>query len=559
MPAVVASTEGRRRKRGRIELRRHEAADGRHAAGDAGLRPAVLRCGLRVGVARHRHVAPGAVLDDAPSRLGPCPQSAASGLESSEDVRHPSSSASGAAAVTRKTDRRMSMTKIAIIGAGLSGRLVALHLCRSAAPVDRITMIDRCSADCMGPAYPDDADNLLLNVPAVRMGAFPEDPEHFLKWARQKRVDAATWDFLPRSLYRKYILELLHEAHARAGAPEFEQVRGEVTDVEVDRAGATVRLDSGKQLAVDKVVLALGNFPPGDPPILNRRALRNPRYLGDPWAAATLNKVTGTETVFLIGTGQTAVDLAVALHKRGHEGRIIAMSRRGTLPLAHRGFESYPSFFAEIKDARRVLDISKVVRAHVKSAQARGMDIRSVIDSLRPDTQALWFALPEDEKRRFVRHLFRDWEIVRSRLPPQTIAVIETMRASGRLEIIAGRIRDLVEKETRLEVYYMPRGEATVKLRLTDLVINCIGPESDYRRIDHVLVRNLMHRGLIRPGPANLGIDCLPNGAILDSAGAPSSVLYTLGSTMKGVLWEVLAVPDIRLQAQRLADLLIHR
>jgi uncharacterized NAD(P)/FAD-binding protein YdhS len=66
-----------------------------------------------------------------------------------------------------------------------------------------------------------------------------------------------------------------------------------------------------------------------------------------------------------------------------------------------------------------------------------------------------------------------------------------------------------------------------------------------------------MERGLIRPGPANLGIDAQPNGAIIDRDGASSDVLYTLGSTMRGVLWEVIAVPEIRVQAERLAHLLI--
>ena len=75
------------------------------------------------------------------------------------------------------------------------------------------------------------------------------------------------------------------------------------------------------------------------------------------------------------------------------------------------------------------------------------------------------------------------------------------------------------------------------------LVINCVGPESDYRRIEQKLVRNLMRRRLIRPGPAYLGVDALPNGAIIGQNGAASDVLYTLGSSMKGVLWEVLAVP----------------
>ena len=66
-----------------------------------------------------------------------------------------------------------------------------------------------------------------------------------------------------------------------------------------------------------------------------------------------------------------------------------------------------------------------------------------------------------------------------------------------------------------------------------------------------------MARGLIRPGPANLGIEALPNGAIIGRDGAASVVLYTLGPTMRGVLWEVIAVPEIRVQAERLAHLLI--
>jgi uncharacterized NAD(P)/FAD-binding protein YdhS len=66
-----------------------------------------------------------------------------------------------------------------------------------------------------------------------------------------------------------------------------------------------------------------------------------------------------------------------------------------------------------------------------------------------------------------------------------------------------------------------------------------------------------MRRGLIRPGPAHLGVDALLNGAIIGQDGAVSDVLYTLGSSMKGVLWEVVAVPEIRVQAKRLARLLL--
>jgi uncharacterized NAD(P)/FAD-binding protein YdhS len=131
------------------------------------------------------------------------------------------------------------------------------------------------------------------------------------------------------------------------------------------------------------------------------------------------------------------------------------------------------------------------------------------------------------------------------------------MRASGQLEITAGRIVDLVDTGTAMQVHYLPRKGARREVETASLVINCGGPETDYRRIDHPLVRSLFDRGWIRPGPAGLCLDALPNGAIIGRDGEPSVVLYTIGSPMKGVRWEVLAVPEIRVQAGQLARLLL--
>ena len=89
-------------------------------------------------------------------------------------------------------------------------------------------------------------------------------------------------------------------------------------------------------------------------------------------------------TFAIPGTGQTKIDLALALDRRGHKGRIVAISRRGLLPLAHRGFESYPSFFKEMEGSTNLLNIFRVVRKHLARAESNGIDARSVIDSLRP-------------------------------------------------------------------------------------------------------------------------------------------------------------------------------
>jgi len=452
------------------------------------------------------------------------------------------------------------VSRIAIIGAGLSGRLLALNLLRfvSSDAAVSVHMLDRGDERAMGPAYSYEADYLLLNVPAGRMGAFSEDPAHFLTWNRDRGANAGPWDFLSRRLYRDYILAVMREAlQARAGGTTFEYVRGEVTDIETEGGCATIHVKDKGRIVADKAVLALGNFPPRHPPIVNQSALESERYIGNPWDPGVLDCLSPRDTVFLIGTGQTTVDLAVALHRRAHEGRIIALSRRGLLPLAHRGFDPYESFFEEIKESKTILDTFRIVCKHLDRAESMGIDKRAVIDSLRPDTQTIWLGLVEDEKRRFLRHLFRYWEIIRSRIPPESEAIVDAMRADGQLEVLAGRIRDLVESQAAMEVHYVPRGRIRHEVATAALVINCVGPESDYRRIEQKLVRNLMRRRLIRPGPAYLGVDALPNGAIIGQNGAASHVLCTLGSSMKGVLWEVLAVPEIRVQAERLARLFL--
>jgi uncharacterized NAD(P)/FAD-binding protein YdhS len=158
-----------------------------------------------------------------------------------------------------------------------------------------------------------------------------------------------------------------------------------------------------------------------------------------------------------------------------------------------------------------------------------------------------------------MRHAFRYWEIIRSRIPPESEAVIERLRERGQLRIVAGRITDMQDTGNSITVRYMPRGTGTRATVEAARVVNCVGPEMDYRRVDRPLHGNLLKRGLIQPGPANIGMQATTDGVVVGRDGRPSEYLFTLGSTMRGLLWEVLAVPEIREQAQRLALTLLQR
>ena len=71
------------------------------------------------------------------------------------------------------------------------------------------------------------------------------------------------------------------------------------------------------------------------------------------------------------------------------------------------------------------------------------------------------------------------------------------------------------------------------------------------------LLNNLFKRGLARPDCLRLGLDVENNGALKDSLAHESTLCYTIGPVLKGVLWESTAVPEIRQQVVALSELLL--
>src|SRR5262252_9428660 len=92
---------------------------------------------------------------------------------------------------------------VAIIGGGASGVLTAAQLHRRQ-PQLRVALIDS-AGRWRGLAYGTPHDCHLLNVPAGNMSAFPDQPEHFYFWLRQRDPWAAKTTFAPRKLYGEYL------------------------------------------------------------------------------------------------------------------------------------------------------------------------------------------------------------------------------------------------------------------------------------------------------------------------------------------------------------------
>ena len=159
------------------------------------------------------------------------------------------------------------MKKITIIGSGATGTLLAVNLIKhgGSQPLE-INLIEKKERIGRGVAYSAVQDFHLLNVPAFKMGAFPDDVEHFHRWLIEKDYDFAPHDFVPRRLYGEYLRELFCETFRNKNSNTILNVLDdEAIDVLFDDARAQVILDSGEVVYSDKVVLAFGNFPPPHP------------------------------------------------------------------------------------------------------------------------------------------------------------------------------------------------------------------------------------------------------------------------------------------------------
>lgn len=451
---------------------------------------------------------------------------------------------------------------LAVIGGGLSGTLVVVHLLRSAPPGTRITLIERKPPVGRGVAYGTECPEHLLNVPAGRMSAFADDPQHFVQWVGERvgrpgyPASVAPDDFLPRQIYGDYVASVFTEARAKApDTVRFDNVDGEVIDIEErPEGGVRLILADERTFDADRVVLALGNLP-GEYPI--RRSMgffHGRRYVHVPWRSEALEGIGKDQDVLIVGAGLTATDIILQLDQLGHRGTVHALSRRGLRPRAHQpGVAPHPAFLDPAALPTTVRALTRLIRAEIR----KGGDWRAVVDSLRPFSHALWQGFSWEERARFLRHLRPYWEVHRHRVAPRTGIALERLEAAGRVSFYAGRIASLKETPDGAEVVFRKRGlEELVALNVAK-VINCTGPRSDYSKYQHPLLINLLARGLIDHDPLALGLHTTPAGDVYRYRGALNPWLFAIGALLKGAVWESTAAPEIRVQARQLAERLL--
>jgi uncharacterized NAD(P)/FAD-binding protein YdhS len=443
------------------------------------------------------------------------------------------------------------MKKIAIIGAGASGTLVATNLLRKLREGE-VILIERSEHIGKGVAYGTPRPEHRLNVRAAGMTAFPAEPAHFVDWARAQVKESGSREsgakesgvpeedslpsrFLPRQLYGTYLLEQLELAKKSSGA-RLTVVKGEAIAISHEGERLRITLDDGESFAVDQAVLALGNLPAQIPTEL--RPIQNSSHLlTDPWRSDCFDSIPTEDPVLLIGSGLTMFDVATSFAKAHFKGKIYARSRRGLIPQRH---ESTQPFAVE-------LDLNqKLSRQIIKAMKEAGEGWRNVIDGLRPRTVELWETLSWRDRKRFLARLATYWDTHRHRAAPEIFDGVAALIQSGQMSLGAGRIKACRETSDGFEVDFEgPKGRETV---LAKWIITCTGPSSSLRQAKLPIVESAIAAGLAEYDPLGMGLMVDQRGRA-DEAGK----LWALGPICKGCRFETTAMPEIRVQAEVLS------
>ncbi|WP_232629996.1 FAD/NAD(P)-binding protein [Methylobacterium sp. Leaf118] len=445
---------------------------------------------------------------------------------------------------------RASLPPVAVIGAGFSGTMAALQLLSVLPREQPVLLCERAGTFGRGLAYGTGNAAHLLNLRASNMSAFPDRPRHFEDWlGRLGPEDAASVQATPagtfaaRGLYGRYLTELLAQAVTGAEAGRLRLLPDTVTDLEPEGGAFRLCTEGGQSHRVAGAVLALGNLATDGP---------GSRHRLDPWDHEGFGRLHPHAPVLVLGTGLTMLDAVATLRAHGFDGAILALSRRGLLPNAHAPSAPWPAPDLTPADFASLPRLLARLRAEVVRARADGIGWHGVIDALRPLTDTLWRNLPTRERARFLRHLRPYWDVHRHRTAPPVAAAIADEIARGALTVRAGRLLAVEDEAAQAVVTLRLRGSERPERLAVQAMIDATGFGRLADSRDPLLAR-LTERGLVRPGPFGLGLDAGPDYRARGTR--PERPLWILGPLLRGVLWECIAVPDIRNEAADLAAL----
>src|SRR5690606_11853509 len=106
---------------------------------------------------------------------------------------------------------------------------------------------------------------------------------------------------------------------------------------------------------------------------------------------------------------------------------------------------------------------------------------------------------------------------------------------------------NLTEGKEFISMEYFDKKTKEIKNLKVSRVINCTGPETDLTKLENNFLNRCLMDGILYQDKLKLGIRTnAETFQVLKPDGSAHARLFTLGTNLKGELWESIAVPELR-------------
>lgn len=460
----------------------------------------------------------------------------------------------------------MAAKKILIIGAGISGSIVAAELLKNLKTPANITMLD-IEPGRIGGGIP--------------YSASTTDAWHETNTEAHLMVEGATGDsativpllgtpanaVMPRLALGKAMLSALFNAE-QAGAKNgvtLSQHYGEAVRATDTGDKVVVETRDGATLDADMVLVATGNIqertlpaargPMEDPEFAARFVQNQSTQEGRDKIAA----IPAEAPVLIIGTALSGYDAARSLLHNGHTGKITLISRHG---LEHYQYPKSHDWLDMQLPRPRFIDkldtpAEAVRELYAEFKELTGLDIDAEKGTIGPEGWRAHFATLPTEKY-LPEQVLSSWEksipeitgiigveaygailkkytsminVLRIGAGHAVCSEMEIAKARGQLTVVKGEIDKLEKCENGIAATLTLTESGETQRLEFPAVISSLGPSHDYTRPVSPLWQDIIGKGYTAPHPVGVGVvidtekgsGALPGSDRIFTAGTPAS------------------------------------
>lgn len=272
----------------------------------------------------------------------------------------------------------------------------------------------------------------ILNMQPNTKGIYADDPARFTRWIRTHFPNLKGNSFPPRHVYGVYLSSVLDGVAKDATqlGVTFRVVNDEATDLGPVDDHLEIVQARGTKIQTSYVVLAFGEFPATVHPEL----VGSPGFFSSPWPLRRLESILFGASVSILGSGLTALDVAIFLTENGHKGPVTFVSRNVRLP---KGSRYRFAISATLHTASLARDVEtfegealgkvlSTIKREVESldidtcyecAEDRAVSWQSVVRATAPVIERYWNCMTLKEREDFLRDHMSIWLKYRHAMP----------------------------------------------------------------------------------------------------------------------------------------------